>query len=184
MNEPTSPQPVASPERVREDVRTLRKSIFRLGLPYLLRRVVMVVVGVAIYLLLANAVLGFGEGVSYEKLGAADSPLVSFLTRINMYIWWALVVVLGLIAFFWMKAAWRSGVLRERAVPVPAAEVQALAGSLSAPVLDVMRWVWSDQSDPLSIGDLQRTLAETRGGRIDKIRTVSEQQAVLGLHHA
>ncbi len=182
MNQPISvPQGVSS-ERVREDSRTLRKAIFRLGMPYLVRRLVVVAIGVAIYLVLANAILGFGEGVSYERLGAADSPVVAFLTRINIYIWWVLVVILGVIALFWLKSAWHNGVLRERAMPVPPAEIQVLANTLSAPVLDVMRWVWTDHGDPFSLGDLQSTLAETRGGRIEKIRIAIEQQAVLGAH--
>lgn len=171
-----------SQERLKEDARTLRRTIARLGRPYLIRRVIIAVVGVVVFLLLANAILGFGEGVSYERLGTPESPVVSFLTRINMYIWWALVAILGLITFFWLKASWQDGVERERAVPVPSAEVRALADNLSAPVLDVMRWVWDDHRDPLTLGDLQRTLAETRSGRIDKIRIAVEQQAVLGAH--
>lgn len=171
-----------SRDRLREDARTLRRTISRLGMPYLIRRVIIAVVGVVVFLLLASAILGFGEGVSYGRLGTPDSAVVSFLTRINMYIWWALVVVLGLITFFWLKSTWQASVERERAVPVPSAEVRMLADTLSAPVLDVMRWVWADHSDPLSLGDLQRTQAETRNGRIDKIRTAVEQQAVLGAH--
>lgn len=171
-----------SRDRLREDSRILRRTISRLGMPYLIRRVVIAVVGVVVFLLVANAILGFGEGVSYERLGPPDSAVVSFLTRINIYIWWTLVVILGLIAFFWLKSSWQEGVERERAVPVPSTEVRTLADTLSAPVLDVMRWVWDDHRDPLSLGDLQRTLAETRSGRIDKIRTAVEQQAVLGTH--
>lgn len=175
----SAPQDVSA-ERVRDDGRILRKTIFRLGLPFLVRRVVIVVVGLAIYLLLANWILNYGAGVSYARLGTPESPVVGFLTRINPYLWWVLVVILGVITFFWLKASWRNGVARERSVPVPAAEVRELAQSLSTPVLDVLRWVWADHADPLSIGDLQRALAETRGGRIEKMRIAIEQQSVLG----
>lgn len=171
-----------SSERLREDVRTLRRTINRLGMPHLIRRTAIAIVGIIVFLVLANAILNFGEGVSYERLGTADSPVVTFLTGINMYLWWALVVILGLITFFWLKSAWQNGMARERAVAVPPGEVRALANTLSPPVLDVMRWVWNDHSDPLSLGDLQQTLAETRSGRIDKIRIAVEQQAVLGAH--
>jgi len=169
-----------SEERVRDDCRVLRKTLFRLGLPFLIRRVATVVVGVAVYLLLANWILNFGSGVSYAKLGAPDAPVVGFLTRINPYLWWTLVVILGFITFFWLKSAWRNGVARERSVPVPAAEVRELAQVLCVPVLNVLRWVWVDHADPLSIGDLQRALAETRGGRIEKMQIAIEQQSVLG----
>lgn len=171
-----------SRERLKEDARALRRTISRLGRPYLIRRLAVAVVGIVVFLLVANAILGFGEGVSYERLGTPESAVVSFLTRINMYLWWGLVVILGLITFFWLKSSWQNGVEHERAVPVPSTEVRTLADTLSAPVLDVMRWVWDDHRDPLSLGDLQRTLAETRSGRIDKIRIAVEQQAVLGAH--
>lgn len=179
MNQPVPPQQTPSPQLVREDIRRLRKTLFRLSMPYLLRRVAILAIGIIAYLLVAKTVLGFGADVSYDKWAPADTPLMSLLNRINIYLWWALVVILGIVTFFWLKSVWGHGVSRTRAVPVPATEVRMLAGELSAPVLDVMRWVWSDRSDPFSLGDLQRTLAETRAGRIDKLRTISEQQTIL-----
>lgn len=180
MNEPISSPAETSPGRVREDIRVLRRTITRLGIPHLIRRLVVVVIAIVVYLLVARWLLGFGVSVDYGSLGAPDSVAVSFLTRINMYIWWGAVVILGLIVFFSLKSAWHNSVLRERSVPVPAGEVRALADTLSVPVLDVMRWVWADHSDPFSLGDLQRTLAEVRSGRIQKTRLAIEQQAVLG----
>lgn len=181
MNEVMQPPfPEVQPDRVRQDCRVLRRTLFRLGLPHFLRRLAVTVIGIVVYLLVARFILSYGANVSYAGLGGPDSAAVSFLTRINTYIWWALVVVLGLIVFFSLKSAWTNSVLRERGVPVPAADIRALADTLSVPVLDVMRWVWADHSDPFSLGDLQRTLAEVRSGRIQKTGLAIEQQAVLG----
>jgi len=180
VNEPTASPAETSPARVREDARVVRRTVTRLGLPHLIRRLIIVLIGIVVYLLVARWILDFGESVDYSALGTPDSAAVSFLTRINIYIWWVVVVVLGLIVFFTLKSVWRNGVMRERGVLVPPQEIRSLAQVLSAPVLDVMRWVWSDHSDPFSLGDLQRTLAEVRSGRIEKTQAAVEQQQVLG----
>lgn len=180
MNEPIAAPAETSPARIREDVRVLRRTLARLGMPHLIRRLVVLLIGIVVYLLVARWILRFGESVDYSTLGAPDSAAVSFLTRINPYIWWVVVIVLGLIVFFTLKSAWRNSVLRERGVLVPPQDIRSLAQVLSPPVLDVMRWVWADHSDPFSLGDLQRTLAEVRSGRIEKTRAAVEQQAVLG----
>jgi len=171
--------PEASPERERADSRLMRRAAGRLGLPYLLRRVVLVVVVVALYLMVANFILNYGRTVTYSGLGQPEDAAVAFLTRVNPYLWWALVVILGLIVFFWLKAAWTDAAAHERGVAVPGQTLQGLASQLSPSSLAVMRWVWNDRSDPFSIGDLRRAAAETRGGRIEKLRLVEEQEALL-----
>jgi len=171
--------PEAQPERVRADCRLMRRTAARLGMPYLLRRVALVVIVVAVYVVVANLILSYGRTVTYSALGTPDADAVSFLTRINPYLWWGLVAILGLIVFFWLKAAWSDAVVQERAVPVPGETLHALTKQLCPSTLCVMRWVWSDRSDPFSIGDLRRSAAEARGGRIDKMRLVLDQEAAL-----
>lgn len=171
--------PEAQPERVRADCRLMRRTATRLGLPYLLRRVALVVIVLAVFAVVANLILNYGRTVTYSALGTPDSAAVSFLTRINPYLWWGLVAILGLIVFFWLKAAWSEGVAQERTVAVPADTLQGLSAQVCPSTLCVMRWVWSDRSDPFSIGDLRRSAAEARGGRIDKLRLVNEQEALL-----
>lgn len=171
---------VTSTAQLRSDLRLLRKTATRLGTPYLLRRIVLVVVVLAIFWFVANAILNFGAGVSYERLGPPDTAIVSLLERINPYLWAALVAILGLITFFWLRSAWHEGVLRERSVVVPPDDVRNLATSLSPHVLDVVRWVWVDHNYPLTQGDLKRAIAETRSGRIMKTQLAKEQQAILG----
>lgn len=180
MNEQTEMPSALAPGRLRDDVRRLRRTITRLGMPHFIRRLAVLIIGVVVYVLVARWLLDFGESVSYSALGPPDAAVVSILTRANIYIWWLLVVILGLIVFFSLKSAWRNSVLREREVLVPPQEIRALAENLSPPVLDVMRWVWVDHSDPFSLGDLQRTLTEVRGGRIEKTQMAIEQQAILG----
>jgi len=166
--------------RLRSDCRLLRSTAARLGMPFLLRRLVMVAVVLVIFWVVAKAILDFGAGVSYARLGPPDAAVVSLLERINPYLWATLVIILGLITFFWLRSAWHQSVLRERAVVVPPHDVRNLAENLSPPVVDVVRWVWVDHNYPLTQGDLKRALAETRSGRIMKTRLAVEQQAILG----
>jgi len=166
--------------RVRSDCRLMRRLVHRLGLPFVLRRLALVVLTVIVFWFVAQAILNYGAGVSYSRLGPPDAAIVSLLDRINPYLWWTLVVILGLIVFFWLRSSWYEGVLRERAVPVPSDDVRTLAAQLSPPVLDVVRWVWSDHNYPLTQGDLRRAIAEVRAGRIQKMRLAIEQQSILG----
>jgi len=57
--------------------------------------------------------------------------------------------------------------------------VEQLVQQLSAPALDVLDWAWQDRRDPLSVGDLQRALAEMRNQRYQKITLAREHQALL-----
>lgn len=169
-----------SHSRVRADCRLIRRTANRLGRPYLLRRFALLIVMVIVYWLLARAILDYGAGVDYTRLGPPDAAIVSLLNRVNPYIWWAVVVILALVVLFWLRARWENSVLRARAVPVPADDVRRLAAELSPPVLDVVRWVWVDRHYPLTQGDLRRVIAEVHGGRIQDMRLAEEQHAILG----
>lgn len=165
--------------RLREDAQLLRRAAARLSRPYLIRRLAMVVIGIVVFWVVASLILAFGRSVSYAGLGAPDAAAVSFLNRINVYIWWVLVAVVGLITLFWLKAAWSAGGERENAVAVSTEELRGLAQQVTAPTLAVMRWVWADHSEPFAIGDLRRTVSELRTGRVEKMLAVREQQTLL-----
>lgn len=179
MHDPTPELPAMTRDRMRQDATALRRANTRLSTPFVVRRLVVVAIVAVLFLFVANMILDYGRGVSYERLGAPDDAVVGLLTRINPYLWWTLVVILGLIVFFWLKAYWSTSVEHERGVAVPGGTVSGLASELSPASLAVMRWVWTDHSEPFSLGDLKRTIAELRGGRIDKMQLVREQEALL-----
>jgi hypothetical protein len=43
----------------------------------------------------------------------------------------------------------------------------------------VLNWVWKDQTTPITVGNLQTTLAQVRNGRVRKIALAREQKAAL-----
>ncbi|GAA5236785.1 hypothetical protein FOZ76_12710 [Verticiella sediminum] len=169
----------ASPARLREDGQLLRRTASRLAMPHLIRRVLIVIAGLVVFWIVARLILSAGATADYSRFGPPDAAAVAFLTRINMYIWWAVVAVLALITFFSLKSVWSGSVARENAGAVPADVLQGVAQQVSPPTLAVMRWVWADHSEPFSLGDLRRSAAELRGARVSKMHLVREQQLML-----
>ncbi|MAK55384.1 MAG: hypothetical protein CML17_06025, partial [Pusillimonas sp.] len=55
-----------------------------------------------------------------------------------------------------------------------------LVAQLSEPAKDVLRWVWENPREPVTVGDLQQTRQELRGGRAQKIATSREHTQLLG----
>jgi hypothetical protein len=169
-----------SPERVRQDCRLIRQTLLKLAVPRLILRAVVIAIAVLIWLYVNSHIFSFGETVQYGFLQPLGQPTIDFLGRINPYIWWALVVIWSLIVFFVVRAWIRSSMDAARVRPVPADTFAQLVPELSDEVVDVMRWCWGTRDEPFTIGDLYRTLAETRSGRINKIAMVREQEALLG----
>lgn len=167
--------------RIREDSKAIRAEVIRTGWLHWVLRTVGVLVILWLFWRLAERILHFGHGISYDRLGLPDSAIVGVLTRVNPYIWWVVVAVLGLIVLAILRSLWAYAVQRERSTVVPSADLQELTPRLSTPVLEVLAWVWRDRSQPLTQGDLRRTLAELRGGRVELLAMAREQAAILGV---
>jgi hypothetical protein len=168
----------ATPDRIRQDTKLLRITLWRLSTPWWVRRGIVIGVVFVVWLVLARRILAFGASVSVAGVGASE-PLTGVLTTANEYIWWVLVGILAIIAIQATRAWVRSSLASERATPVPVETLSQLAAQLSADVMGVLRWVWDDHDAPYTIGHLQNALAETRGGRIDKTELARDQQQVL-----
>lgn len=168
----------ATPDRIRQDSKLLRATLWRLSTPWWVRRAIVIGVVFVVWLVVARRILAFGESVSYAGVGASE-PLTGFLTTANEYIWWVLVVILAIIVIQATRAWVRGSLESERATPVPVETLSQLAAQLSADVMGVLRWVWDDRDAPYTIGHLQHALAETRSGRIDKTELARDQHQVL-----
>lgn len=168
-----------SPERVRQDCRLIRQTLLKLALPRLILRAIVSAVTVALWLYVAGRILNFGETINYSGLQPLGQQTVDLLARINPYLWWGVVVIWSLIVFFLLRSWLRSNMDAARAIPVHPDTLTQLVPELSDEVLEVMRWCWGGREEPFTIGDLQRSLSETRNGRIAKIAMVREQEALL-----
>jgi hypothetical protein len=119
---------------------------------------------------------------SFNATGLAEvlgRTVVDFVMQYQKYFWWAIVVILALIALN-LISSWLKGSLRRgRSALVPLSETRKLCAGLSVEALEVLSWVWKDQSAPLTVGNLQTTLAQVRSGRVRKIALAREQKAAL-----
>lgn len=172
---------VPSRAELRRQSARIRRVVAKLGWPWWLVRGVAVLVGLWLFWMLASRILAFGDGVSYDWVGPSGAAVVDLLERINPYLWWVAVVIVGLILLAIVRAIWWHSVQREHVVPVPPDDLAQLNASLSPPVREVLAWVWRDRTRPLAQGDLRQTLAELRAGRLLKIRLAREQAQVLSL---
>jgi hypothetical protein len=170
---------------LRKDAYLLGNTLLRLALPRLLIRVTVVLTILAVLLYCVQTILARGKSwleFSFNVTGLAEvlgKTVVDFVMQYQKYFWWAIVVILALIALS-LISSWLKGSLRRgRAALVPLSETRKLCAGLSVEALEVLSWVWKDQSAPLTVGNLQTTLAQVRSGRVRKIALAREQKAAL-----
>lgn len=168
-----------STDRVRGDCRLISQTLRKLSTPRILLRLVVIVAAAILWLWVSSLLLQFGRGLTYASLASFGQQVIDMLVLINPYLWWVVVALWTLIMFFSVRAWFNGNVEAGRAAPVEPDAFRALCAQLSPEVRDVMRWSWLNRDEPFTIGDLRRTLAETRHGRIDKIAIVREQEAIL-----
>ena len=148
-------------------------------MPRVITRIAVLSVAVAIWLWVSNTVIALGKTVRYDGFEAFGQQVVDFLTRINPYIWWGVVLILTLMVLAglrnWMRHSLKHG---KRAI-VPLSVIQDLSLRLSPEVIQVLRWVWTDTEVPVTVGDLQQTLRETRSGRVHKLALARAQLSAL-----
>ncbi len=168
-----------STDRVRGDCRLISQTLRKLSTPRILLRLVVIVAAAILWLWVSSLLLGFGRRLTYESFASLGQQIIDTLMLINPYLWWGVVALWSLIVFFSVRAWFNANVEAGRAAPVELGSFRMLCTELSPEVRDVMRWSWLNHEEPFTIGDLRRTLEETRHGRIDKIAIVREQEAIL-----
>lgn len=163
------------------DFSALRNTLLKLTTTHkTLCTAVIVVVAIVWYYLLQRLV-AFGHTVDYTGLEVLGGPTIEFLNRYNPYFWWTLVALCTLIIAYFLINFVRSSSKRVNARVVATSTLEPLAAQLSEPAKDVLRWVWENPREPLTVGDLQQTLRELRNGRAQKIATSREQAQLLGV---
>jgi hypothetical protein len=162
------------------DFSALRNTLLKLTATHkILSTVVVVVVAVVWYYLLQRLV-AFGHTINYTGLEALGGPTIAFLNRYNPYFWWALVALCTLIIAYFLMNFVRAGRKRVNAQAVATSTLQPLVAQLSEPAKDVLRWVWSNSREPVTVGDLQQTAQELRNGRAQKIAVSREHAQLIG----
>ncbi len=172
-------------DTLRKDAYLLGNTLLRLALPRVLIRVTVVLTLLAILLYCVQTILNQGKSwleFALHVSGLTDilgKTVVDFMVQYQKYFWWALALVLILITLSVISSWLKGSLKRGRAALVPISETRKLCAGLSPEALDVLNWVWKDQTTPITVGNLQATLSQLRSGRTRKIALAREQKATL-----
>lgn len=163
------------------DIALLNQTLFKLALPRIITRTVVVAIVAIIWLILANWLLNFGAQQDYAFLSQYSQQITDYLNSINKYIWWGLVLIISVILYF-ILAAWVDNSIKKAGYIVPKQEVlDTLIPQLSPSAKDVLIWVWGDQREPITIKNLHDTRDQLRANRVSRLEQIRHQRELLGL---
>lgn len=164
----------------RQDAALLRNTLLKLTATQKILCVVVVALVVLIWYDLLNRLVAFGRGIDYGGLHALGVQTIALLKQYNPFFWWAVVALCTLIIAYFLYGFVQGTQRRARLKQVDEETVGMLAHELSDPALEVLRWVWNERRDPITVGDLQRTAYELKRGRAAKITLVRRHAALVG----
>lgn len=162
----------------RHDVALLRNTLLKLTATQKIVCVVVVVMTALIWYQLLNRLIAFGKAIDYSGLHALGVQTIALLKQYNPFFWWAVVALCTLIIAYFLYGFVQSMQRRARLKQVSETTIAMLANQLSEPALDVLRWAWHNRREPVTVGDLQRTVHELRWGRAAKI-TLAQRHVTL-----
>ena len=161
------------------DARILSATLRRLCLPRWVWRAGVITVTALVWLWISQQILTVGSLIRYDGLQSLGEQVVSFMTRINPYLWMGIVAILTLIVLSLLRAWLKASISRGRETIVSVSVIQSLAQKLSAQGIDVLQWVWRHEEGPVTIGDLLRTRDQLRAGRVRKLSVARTQHRLL-----
>lgn len=164
---------------VQQDARFLASLVRRLLWVRLVWRALVLLASLALGIMLAKWVLNFGAQVSYTGFETLGPQVVTVLTRINPYIWWAVVMVGVLIMLSWLRRGYQHSLAAGRATIISITDTQMIVSRVSNNTLDVIQWAWDADRSPLTVGDLQRALKLVRNGKADQLKLARAQAQLL-----
>lgn len=170
-----------STQNLRKDSKLLSNTLLRLALPRIVLRLAILAAVATFWFWICSFTLKKGATVRYNGFEAFGPQVVDFLTRMNPYIWWVVVLIISLCMFAALRSWLHSSFARGRAALVPLNVFSRLCERLSPEVLDVLRWVWKDPEVPVTTGNLQTTLRQIRSGRVRKMALARAQKSALDL---
>ena len=168
-----------------KDTPLLGSILLRLALPRLLTRVVVILAAIALVIYCAQRILQSGKAwldCALKLTGLSEilgKTVIDFVLQYQKYFWWFVILILLLITVSCLISYLRSSLKRGRAALVPLSDVRKLCAQLSPEGLDILNWVWKDQSQPVTVGILQTVLTQRSSGRARKLALARAQQFEL-----
>ena len=178
MNRPSTTPP-------QKDTPLLGGILLRLALPRLLTRVTVILAAIALVIYCAQRILQSGKAwldFAIKLTGLSDilgKTVIDFIMQYQKFFWWFVIFILVLIALSCLISYLRTSLKRGRASLVPLNDVRKLCAQLSPEGLDILNWVWKDQTQPVTVGVLQTVLAQRSSGRARKLALARAQQFEL-----
>ena len=161
------------------DIRALSALVRKRSLTHWVTRAAILVVVAWVWLWICRQILIFGELMRYDRLEPLGPQVVSFMTKMNPYLWWVITAILTLILLSVIRTWLKNSLARSRKALVSVGDLQQLANIMTPEGIEVLQWVWDDEQGPISLGDLLRTREEIQSGRPRKLAMVRAQQAAL-----
>jgi len=161
------------------DIRALSALVRKRSLTHWVTRAAILVVVTWIWLWICRQILIFGELMRYDRLEPLGPQVVSFMTKINPYLWWVITAILTLILLSVIRTWLKNSLARSRKALVSVGDLQQLANVMTPEGVEVLQWVWDDEQGPISLGDLLRAREEIQSGRPRKLAMVRAQRAAL-----
>lgn len=163
----------------RDDTRALSATIRKLLLPTRLLQAGVIAAVIIIGIWIAQQIVRLGGMIRYDGLKSLGPEFVRIMNDINPYLWWGVVAILSLIVLSVTRTWLINSEKRSRTVLVSVADIQRLANVLSVDGIQVLRWVWDENADPVTVGDLIATRRQLGSGRVRKLAMAQAQALAL-----
>jgi hypothetical protein len=170
---------------LQKDIPLLGGILLRLALPRLVTRVIVILAAIALVIYCAQRILQSGKAwleFAIKLTGLSEilgKTVIDFVIQYQKYFWWFVIFILVLIAISSVMSYLRSSLKRGRAALVPLSDARKLCAQLSPEGLDILNWVWKDQTQPVTVGVLQTVLTQRSSGRARKLALARAQQFEL-----
>jgi len=168
-----------------KDTPLLGGILLRLALPRLVTRVTVILAAIALVIYCAQRILQSGKAwleFAIKVSGLSEilgKTVIDFVMLYQKYFWWFVILILVLIAISSLMSYLRTSLKRGRASVVPLNDMRKLCAQLSPEGLDILNWVWKDQTQPVTVGVLQTVLTQRSSGRARKLALARAQQVEL-----
>lgn len=164
----------------RRDIKLVNQTLFNLIKGSLFIAIAFCVIVLAIYYFVAKKILQFGDRLDYSFLqGTVVDVSIEYLEKYDVYFWWGVVIILGLIALSIMNGFVRQRLDSHSRSRIPMPVARRLIAELSPHALEVLSWAWDDRREPLKVANLKSLSVELRRGRHGYIEDAREQEALL-----
>ena len=163
----------------RQDDALLRNILLKLTATQKILCTVVIAVVALIWYDLLNRLIAFGQHIDYSGLQVLGVQAIELVKLYNPFFWWAVVALCTLIIAYFLYTFVKNTQRKVHSKFVSAEIITELVDQFSEPANEVLRWVWADRRDPITVGDLQRLSNEMRAGRAHKIALAREHAAAV-----